>query len=289
VTDILRPLIDLCEAILVFFHDQLGFSWGAAIIGLTVVVRLAILPLTFRQVRSMQGLQRLQPEMKKIQEKYKDDRQRMNQEVMRFYQEHKVNPLGSCLPILLQIPFFISIFYLLREDAFRQDIQGEESFLIIQNLAEPAAGATLIILIVLYVASQLAATLVTLISADKTQRRIFLALPFLFVAFVWSFEAGLLVYWITTNFWTLGQQLFVKRFLPPPEPLSASPVDAALGKTKVGSIDSPKDGDKGKPRSPRPAARVATEGAAGAGSGANGGKAPPPSPRRKKKRSGRRR
>ena len=81
---------------------------------LTVVVRLAILPLTFKQVRSMQAMQRLQPEMKKLQERYKDDRQRMNQEMMKLYQEHKVNPLGSCLPLLLQLPFFLSLFYLQR-------------------------------------------------------------------------------------------------------------------------------------------------------------------------------
>src|SRR5215208_5374556 len=113
--NILQPLIDINEAILRFWHDTIGFGWGASIIGLTVVIRLLILPLTFKQVRSMQALQRLQPEMKRLQARYKDDRQRLNQEMMKFYQEHKVNPLGSCLPILLQLPFFISLFYMLRK------------------------------------------------------------------------------------------------------------------------------------------------------------------------------
>ena len=92
----IQPLVDVNEAVLKFFHNQLGFGWGMAIVGLTVVIRLAILPLTFKQVRSMQALQRLAPEMKRIQERYKEDKKRQQQEIMRFYQEHQVNPLASC-------------------------------------------------------------------------------------------------------------------------------------------------------------------------------------------------
>ena len=143
IANVLQPLIDVAHEILKFWHDTVGLGWGLSIIGLTVVVRLAILPLTFKQVRSMQELQRLQPEMKRIQERYKEDRQRMNQEMMKLYQEHKVNPLGSCLPILLQLPFFIALFYLLRGDEFQNDIKGAESFLFIDNLAEPATGEPL--------------------------------------------------------------------------------------------------------------------------------------------------
>src|SRR5918911_3026337 len=108
--NVLQPLIDFFEGILKFFHDSVGFSWGLSIIFLTFVVRAALVPLTVKQFRSMQALARLQPEIKKLQEKYKDDRQRLNQEMMRFYQEHKVNPLSSCLPVLLQLPFFLSLF-----------------------------------------------------------------------------------------------------------------------------------------------------------------------------------
>jgi YidC/Oxa1 family membrane protein insertase len=122
--NVLQPLIDFSEGILKFFHNTVGFGWGLSIIFLTFVIRLIILPLTFRQVRSMQALQRLQPEIKKLQERYKDDRQRLNQEMMKFYQEHKVNPLSSCLPVLLQLPFFLSLFYMLRHD-LRQDICGQ--------------------------------------------------------------------------------------------------------------------------------------------------------------------
>src|SRR5215211_6013326 len=113
IANVLQPLVDACEAVLQFWHDVLGDfegSWGFAIILLTFTVRLFILPLTFKGVKSMQRLQVLQPEIKRIQERYKGDRQRMNQEVMAFYQREKVNPLGSCLPLLLQVPFFISLF-----------------------------------------------------------------------------------------------------------------------------------------------------------------------------------
>ena len=119
-----QPLIDVCQAILEFWHDLIAATargqLGLAIILLTFTVRLAILPLTFKGVKSMQRLQPLQPEIKKIQERYKDDQQRMNQEVMAFYQREKVNPLGSCLPLLLQIPFFIALFYLLRSPSSRR-------------------------------------------------------------------------------------------------------------------------------------------------------------------------
>ena len=283
--DILSPLIDACQWILEFWHDLVGGSWGWSIILLTFTVRIAILPLTFKGVKSMQRLQTLQPEIKKIQERYKDDRQRMNQEVMAFYQREKVNPLGSCLPLVLQIPFFISLFYLLRSSEFKADIAGNAAFGPINNLAEKVSfsdqPALLVTLIVLYVGTQLAASAVTAFSADPMQRRIMFALPFVFVVFIVNFEAGLIVYWITTNVWTIGQQLLVRKMYPKPEPIDRSAED---------------DGGKparGKPPGPQPSPAAGDGGGAkgGSGSGGNGAavKAPPRSPRKKKKRSGRRR
>src|ERR671915_2521368 len=143
IANVLQPLIDACEAVLRFWHDLIGDfdgSWGWSIILLTFTVRILILPLTFKGVKSMQRLQTLQPEIKKLQERYKDDKQRMNQEIMAFYQREKVNPLGSCMPLLLQLPFFISLFYLLRSPEFERDIEGNESFLFIKDLAEPVTG-----------------------------------------------------------------------------------------------------------------------------------------------------
>src|ERR687896_2575322 len=194
--DILRPLIDACHWVLEFWHDLIGDfegSWGVAIILLTFTVRIVILPLTFKGVKSMQRLQVLQPEIKKIQARYKDDKQRMNQEIMAFYQREKVNPLGSCMPLLLQIPFFIALFYLLRSDEFQADIAGNTGFLAIEDLAEKVTDPVLLgTLIVLYVGTQLAASAVTAISADPMQRRIMFALPFVFVIFIINFEAGLI-------------------------------------------------------------------------------------------------
>jgi YidC/Oxa1 family membrane protein insertase len=282
---ILQPLIDACQWVLEFWHDLVGGSWGWSIILLTVTVRLFILPLTFKGVKSMQRLQTLQPEIKKIQERYKDDRQRMNQEVMAFYQREKVNPLGSCLPLLLQIPFFIALFYLLRSDEFQADIAGNTAFGPIEDLAEKVTDPVLLgVLIVLYVGTQLAASAVTAFSADPMQRRIMFALPFVFVIFIINFEAGLIVYWITTNVWTIGQQLVVKKLYPKPEPVDRGAEGGDGGKPA-----------RGKPTTPAPSGGAAAgdggDAKAGARSGGNGGpvKAPPRSPRKKKKRSGRRR
>jgi len=293
IANVLQPLVDACQAILEFWHDLIGDfdgSWGIAIILMTFTVRIAILPLTFKGVKSMQRLQVLQPKIKEIQERYKDDRQRMNQEVMAFYQREKVNPLGSCLPLVLQIPFFISLFYLLRSNTFKADIAGNPGFLAIDNLSKTVSDPVLLgVLIVLYVGTQLAASAVTAISADPTQRRIMFALPFVFVIFIVNFQAGLIVYWITTNIWTIGQQLLVRKLYPKPQPLD--PRDAlpeqkpARGKpaTAVAAAAAGSGGD-GKP-SGRSGGKPR-----GGGSG-NGGpaKAPPQSPRKKKKRSGRRR
>jgi YidC/Oxa1 family membrane protein insertase len=295
IANVLQPLIDACQWILEFWHDLIGDfpnSWGWAIILMTFTVRIAILPLTFKGVKSMQRLQTLQPEIKKIQERYKDDRQRMNQEVMAFYQREKVNPLGSCLPLVLQIPFFISLFYLLRSDQFQQDIASNPGFFAIDNLAEKVDDPVLLgVLIVLYVGTQLAASAVTAISADPTQRRIMFALPFVFVVFIINFQAGLIVYWITTNVWTIGQQLMVRKLYP--KPALATATAAATGGGDGGQPA------RGKPPSPAPTptdangtgekpAKAKTPAKAPAGDGGSA-KAPPQSPRKKKKRSGRRR
>src|SRR5215204_6135938 len=299
IANVLQPLIDVCQAILEFWHDlidendNLSGSWGIAIILMTFTVRLAILPLTFKGVKSMQRLQTLQPAIKQIQERYKDDKQRMNQEVMAFYQREKVNPLGSCFPLLLQIPFFISLFYLLRSPQFKADIADNPGFLAIDNLAEKVTDPILLgVLIVLYVGTQLAASAVTALSADPTQRRIMFALPFVFVIFIVNFEAGLILYWITTNVWTIGQQLLVKKLYPKPEPLDprdAVPVQKPSRGKPATVAAAVADGDKADKTKAKPrASGKAKEQASGGGNGGPA-KAPPGSPRKKKKRSGRRR
>ena len=285
-----QSALDVLEDVLRFWHDAVGGgenSWGIAIVLLTFTIRLLILPLTFRSVKSMQKLQVLQPEIKKIQERYKEDRQRMNQEMMAFYQRNKVNPLGACLPILFQIPFFIALFELLRSANFKADIAGQESFLFLSDLAEPLTQTKeypeLVFLVVLYIATQLIASLITMVGGDKNQQRIMYALPFVFVVFIINFEAGLIVYWITTNVWTIGQQLVVRKLYPKPDLAAATAGDAT---------------ESSKPARGKPVTMSTVAGngakaskAAKSSDGANGGatKAPPNSPRKKKKRSGRRR
>lgn len=208
--NIFQPLIDVAEDILVFLHNDVGFGWGASIVMLTVVVRILILPLAVKQFHSMQAMQRLQPQIKELQAKHKGDRQRMNQEMMKFYQENKVNPLGSCLPLVLQIPVFISLFYVLKDDLPRHLTQNK-GWLFIPDLTAEATGAALVALVVIYVGSQVGSSLLMMTSAtDKNQRRMMLFLPLIFVFFIVNFPAGLVVYWITTNLWTVGQQAVLK-------------------------------------------------------------------------------
>ncbi len=290
----LQPLIDLFAWVLVHFHDFLG-SWGLSIILLTVVVRIILLPLTLKQFKSMQSMAHHRDDIQELQAKYKGDRDRLNQEMMKFYKDNQINPLASCLPLLAQIPVFISLFYMLRHDLL-YDIcptvnpesranpipcpdGGASQFLFIPNLTEQATGAVLITLIVLYVGSQLLSTVMSTVNTDNTQKYIMWALPFVFVAFVWQFPAGLLLYWITTNLWTIVQQLIVKRRLGPMTP--------------------PRDPSKPKPPGLLEQLRSAREPAtAGAGSKGTATKAqpkgrttaaPPAPPRKKKKRTGRRR
>lgn len=222
--NILQPLIDVANAILKFFHDSAGLSWGMSIIALTVFVRALLIPLTYKQLKGMRALQALQPQIKEIQAKYKNDKQRMQQEMMRFYQENKVNPFASCIPLVAQLPVFITLFYVLRhelppdmgcEAAGHCSAYGAE-FLFIHDLTAKATGGELIALLVLYVGTQLVSGMVMSLSADKSQRMMMFVLPLVFVPFILSFPAGLILYWITTNFWTIGQQYAIRRVVPPP-------------------------------------------------------------------------
>jgi YidC/Oxa1 family membrane protein insertase len=218
VANIFQPLIDVANSVLQFFHDDVGVGWGVAIILLTIVTRIAILPLSLKQIRSMRSLQAHQPEIKKIQEKYKDDRQRMQREMMAFYQENKINPFASCVPLLLQLPVFMSLFYLLRSDGFQEEIHaaGSNPDFFGITLDEKAVGAALIILIALYFVTMVGSTSIMAASAEGNQRLLMYALPVFFTPLVINFPAGLVIYWITTNVWTMGQQWVVKKLIPPP-------------------------------------------------------------------------
>lgn len=302
------PLISLFEAVLVFLHEHAGLSWGLAIVGLTVVVRAVMMPLTFSQFRSMRKMQLLAPEMKALKEKYKEDKQRQNEEMMKLYRENKVNPFASCLPLALQLPVFISLFYMLRTDLKKhicgqslvshynamhnaavssvahlptkyientscQSVDpGSAKFLFVPDITAKATGVVLVVLIALYLASQITSTLLMSASAEPSQRWMMLGLPLIFVVILFRYPAGLLIYWITTNLWTIGQGYFVRRsYGPPPAP--------------PGKADSAADGGA----SPSPNGKAGGLRGEPALAGVGVGSAPPPPPRKKKKRSGRRR
>jgi YidC/Oxa1 family membrane protein insertase len=319
------PLISLFESIMVFIHAHLvGGSWGLAIVGLTVLIRAILVPLTYRQLKSMQEMQRLAPQISALKEKYKEDKQRQQQEIMKFYQENKINPLASCLPLLLQLPVFISLFYMLRTE-LKKHICGPQlvsyynahpglatkykasahisavahlpgkyieqttcntvaphsaKFLFLPDITSKATGIALVVLIVLYVGSQLASTFIATAAADNNQRLMFLLLPVVFVVILYRYPAGLLVYWITTNLWTVGQQYLIKRHMG--TPILPAKGAGASGSGDGGSANGRAEQSRGGTPKPQPAL-------AGVSGSAAAGVAPPRPPRKKKKRSGRRR
>jgi YidC/Oxa1 family membrane protein insertase len=334
--NIFQPLISVFEAVLKFFHNDVGAGWGLSIVLLTVAIRLLLVPLTLKQFSSMRALQTLQPQLKEIQAKYKEDKQRQQQELMKFYKENNVNPLASCLPLVAQLPVFISLFYMLRKDlrdnicptvqaAYRsakhlghsatvactkgpQGVHAQGAahagFLFIKDLTNSASGATLIVLIILYVGTQLASTLMmSTPTMDPTQRKLMMFMPLIFVLFIVNFPAGVIVYWVTTNSWTILQQFIVRRRLgpvTPPAPALSTTGGGAKpgggGKSAVGGAGAPEPNGSGP------------NGSGGSGSGGALGNLlrgkskeppvaavpartgpPPKSPRKKKKRSGRRR
>jgi YidC/Oxa1 family membrane protein insertase len=300
----LQPLIDFFEGILTFFHDTVGFGWGLSIIVMTLVVRACLLPLTLKQFHGMQRLAKVQPEIKRLQEKYKHDRERLNQEMMRFYRENKVNPFASCLPLVAQLPVFFSLFYMLRHD-LRFDIcpevqtaagappkppipcgpGGDAGFLFIPDLTNKATGWVLAVLIILYVGSQLFSTLLMSTTTDRNQKMIMMALPFVFVIFVIQFPAGLLVYWITTNVWTIVQQAIVRKRLGP-----LRPPESAMA--AVAQIDAEeKERDRAARKKEKDRELVGSGSSSSSARSPQGRPAgpPPAPPRKKKKRSGRRR
>jgi YidC/Oxa1 family membrane protein insertase len=233
VANALQPLIDVFETLLKALHG-ITDSWGLAIIGLTLVIRTLLLPLAIVQYRSMKGMAALGPKIKELQEKHKDDRAKLAEEQRKLMSESGVNPAAGCLPLLFQAPVFISLFYMLRKD-LKTDIcdpigrgviktteelvnvtcdkvvPGSGEFWFIPDLTDKATGTVLVVLLVAYVGSQLLSTLLMPSTVTGMQRNIFYALPFLFVPFIINFPAGLMVYWITTNLYTVFQQVALRK------------------------------------------------------------------------------
>lgn len=240
-----NALVDSLEWILLQLHDLFepipllgAWSWAFAIIGLTVIVRLVLLPLAVKQVNSMRAMQRLQPEIKKIQKKYKADRslmksdpqkyrekrQKQQEEMMKLYKQHNVNPAAGCLPLVLQLPIFFALFRLLMDPERVPDLAGAP-FLFVDSLTVTpmeggvaAIGAWLLVVVMgattYYSQRQMMAS--NPASAQTPQTKVMLyVMPVMLVVFAVNFPIGVLLYWVTTNVWTIGQQWVMFRKVEP--------------------------------------------------------------------------
>jgi YidC/Oxa1 family membrane protein insertase len=216
----LTPIEDILRHVLNWFHGSVGLTWAWSIVALTVTVRLLLVPLTVRQIHSMQNLQRHAPQMKEIQKKYKNDKKRQQEELMKFYRENQINPAASCLPLLAQFPVFIALYFVLREFS-KHPPGGDLSWLGHNFVPDITAHANAhwsgYLLLAVYVASQLVSTMLMSSTMDKTQRIMLMVLPVVFVTFLLNFPVGLVIYWVTTNLWTVGQGLITRRLMPKPQ------------------------------------------------------------------------
>jgi YidC/Oxa1 family membrane protein insertase len=248
---LLNPLYNAVAWIIVQFHalfsplfgKDSGAAWGLSIVCLVVVIRIALIPLFVKQIKSMRNMQALQPRIKEIQQKHKNDRERQSQELMKLYKETGTNPLSSCLPIVAQAPFFFALYHVLNRVA--HDLPTGA---LTQPLVESASRATIfgapisssftqangnlnvqivtVVMIVLMSLSQFITQRQLMLknmspeAMDnpfmKQQKMLMYVFPIMFAVFGINFPVGVLVYWLTTNVWTMGQQLYVIRRMPTP-------------------------------------------------------------------------
>jgi YidC/Oxa1 family membrane protein insertase len=218
----LTPIEHLLRHVLDWLHSTAGLPWAWSIVALTIIVRVCLVPLTVKQIHSMQAMQRHMPEMKAIQQKYKTDKKRQQEELMKFYRENQINPAASCLPLVAQIPVFFALYFVLREFS-KHPPPGSLSWLhIVPNITDHAnAHWSGYLLLVIYAASQVASTYFMSATMDKTQRRLMMVLPIFFITFLLRFPMGLVIYWVTTNLWTVGQGLVTRQLTqktPPAQP-----------------------------------------------------------------------
>src|SRR5207247_10000240 len=223
VASILTPLEHLLRHILNGLHS-VGLPWAWSIVGLTSIGRMLRVPLTVKQIHSMQNMQAHAPQMKEIQRKYKGDRAKLNEELMKFYKENNINPAASCLPLVAQLPVFIGPFYTLRHFA-KHPPPGDLSWLhFVPNIAKHANSHwSGYVLLAIYVLSQVASTYFMSGTMQKSQRYLMMILPFVFIPFILKFPTGLVLYWMTTNLWTVGQGLITRRLIPKVGPPGGPP------------------------------------------------------------------
>ncbi|UUU23456.1 membrane protein insertase YidC [Streptomyces sp. DSM 40750] len=232
------------------FGDDTGWAWGLSIVSLVILIRICLIPLFVKQIKATRAMQTLQPEMKKIQERYKNDKQRQSEEMMKLYKETGTNPLSSCLPILAQSPFFFALYHVLNSIA-NNDTVGVINESLLQSaqkahifgaplaakftdssadVAALDASITTVrvvtaIMIVLMSFSQfytqrqlMTKNVDTTVKTPfmQQQKMLMYIFPIMFAVFGINFPVGVLVYWLTTNVWTMGQQMYVIHNNPTP-------------------------------------------------------------------------
>jgi YidC/Oxa1 family membrane protein insertase len=246
VFSILQPLENAVRWLLDKLHYNVGLTWAWAIVGTTILVRIALVPLTVRQIHSMQSLQKHAPEMKEIQRKYKGDRQKQNEEMMKFYKENHINPAASCLPLLAQAPVFISLYLVLKNFSKHVPPGSDLSWLhFVPNITAKADSHwSGYVLLAVYALSQVLSTYFMSTAMDKTQRRIMMILPLIFISVIAHFPTGLVIYWVTTNLWTVGQGLVTRRLVPRTPPLLPTPAGPRRSSRTPSSSDGGGNGAK---------------------------------------------
>lgn len=192
--------------ILKFFYAIGGHNYGLAIIWLTVAVNIALYPLTLTSIVQMAAMQKIQPRMKELQKKFKDDPTKLQQEIMHLYKSEKVNPLGGCLPVLLKIPFFLALFFALQSKEFVA-MAGSSQFLWMVNIAKP--DPTYIMIVLIGVSTWLSQK--SMPATSEQNQMMILIMPF-FIAFISiSFPAGVQIYWVISNLMGWAQQAYIMK------------------------------------------------------------------------------
>lgn len=209
---LLDPLFDLLGGLLTFFHADLGAPWWLAIIMLTVVVRVALLPLAVRQTKNMRATQSLRPELEKLRKEHKEDPQKLQKETMELHRERNINPLGGCLPVLVQIPILMVLYFTLKE------FETLESFRTggLSWFADLTTHDPLFILPIAYIVTMMAAQEIVIRNSpmQSSQQKLMRLLPVPLGVFLASFPAGTLVYWVASNLISLFQNLAIYRAYP---------------------------------------------------------------------------
>lgn len=254
----------LLFTMLQLFHGAVG-DWGVAIIVLTVVIRLALMPLTIKQTKSMYELQRIQPKIKELQEKYKNDKEKQQEELMKFYSENKVNPFGGCLPMLVQMPFFIALYQVIGGTPkkpglllkFLEALPAAEQakavkflFVLPDISSTPQAMFTsqgvlaalpYLVLVILFGISVWLPQWIT--PGEKSQKMMGAYMGVMFLYFGWVAPAGVLLYWVTSSAWGIAQQLITMRMMASHDP--AADVAAAVDKKKSAAASGAEGRDAG--------------------------------------------